>query len=89
MVTIKIPALWRPITQASHVDVSARTVAEALHQLIACYPHLGTRLFNAQKEVNEAIHLFVNSEDVRFRGGLDASLRDGDEVYIVPMISGG
>ena len=89
MVTIKIPALWRPITQASHVDVSARTVAEALHQLIACYPHLGAQLFNTHQEVNEAIHLFVNSEDVRFRGGLAAPLRDGDEVYIVPMISGG
>jgi molybdopterin converting factor small subunit len=26
---------------------------------------------------------------IRFRGGLSASLRDGDTVYIVPLVSGG
>ncbi len=89
MITIKIPALWKPITQVSHVEVQARTVAEALQELIMRYPHLGSQLFTEQKEVNDAIHLFVNNEHIRFHGGLDAPLQDGDEVYIVPMFSGG
>ncbi len=89
MITIKIPALWKPITQASYVEVQARTVAEALRELVTRYPHLGSQLFTEQKEMNDAIHLFVNNEHIRFHGGLDAPLQDGDEVYIVPMFSGG
>ncbi len=88
-VTIKIPALWRPITRTSHVSVEADTVSQALQELVACYPTLRTQLFNAREEVNDAIHLFVNNEAIRFCGGLDAVLHEGDEVYIVPMISGG
>jgi MoaD family protein len=89
MITIKVPALWKPITQASHVEVQACTVADALQELIKRYPHLGSQLFTEEKEVSDAIHLFVNNEHIRFHGGLDAPLHDGDEVYIVPMISGG
>ena len=88
-VTIKIPALWRPITRTCYVSVEANTVNQALQELIGCYPPLKTQLFNAQQEVNDAIHLFVNNEAIRFRGGSDAVLQDGDEIYIVPMISGG
>ncbi len=89
MITIKIPALWKPITRVSHVEVQARTVADALQELSKRYPHLGSQLFTEQKEVNDAIHLFVNNEHIRFHGGLDAPLQDGDEVYIVPIFSGG
>lgn len=88
-VTIKIPALWRPITQTGSVSIEANTVNQALQELAGCYPTLKTQLFTAQQEVNDAIHLFVNDEAIRFHGGLDAPLQDGDEVYIVPMISGG
>ena len=31
----------------------------------------------------------MNQEQVRFQGGLSVPLRDDDEIYIVPMISGG
>jgi sulfur-carrier protein len=89
MVTIKIPALWRPITHESQVTVPACTVIDAVHELATCFPKLNSQLFNDQKEVNDAIHLFVNGEAIRFRGGLSAPLQDGDEIYIVPMISGG
>ncbi len=88
-VTIKIPALWKPIIHAGQVEVQACTVADALQELIVRYPQLGSQLFTEQKEVNNAIHLFVNNEHIRFHGGLDAPLQDGDEVYIVPIFSGG
>ncbi len=77
------------MTQTSHVTMQADTLAEALQQLVACYPRLQAQLFNDQKEVNDTLHLFINDEAIRFRGGLTAPLRDGDEIYIVPMISGG
>ena len=88
-VTIKIPALWRPITRTSHVRVEADTVNQALQELVSCYPQLNAQLFNDQQEVNYTIQLFVNDEAIRFRGGLTAPLQDGDEIYVVSTISGG
>ena len=89
-VTIKIPALWRPAAGgAGQVDLPAGNLADVLHALVEQFPSLGTHLFDEMGEVQNAVNLFVNQEHVRFRGGLSMPLQDGDEVYIVPMISGG
>jgi molybdopterin synthase sulfur carrier subunit len=64
-------------------------VAAALAALAKQFPRLNSQLFNERQEVNEALNLFVNGEHTRFRGGMLAPLQDGDEVYIVPMITGG
>jgi adenylyltransferase/sulfurtransferase len=89
VITIKIPALWRPITGTSHVSLQAETVSAALQALVNCYPQLHAQLFNDRQEVNEGLNLFLNDEHIRYRGGLDAPLHDGDELYIVPLITGG
>jgi MoaD family protein len=89
-VTIKIPALWRSAAGgARQVELTAGSLADVLKALVERFPSLGTHLFNEKGEVQNAINLFVNQEHVRFRGGLSVPLQDGDEVYIVPMISGG
>jgi molybdopterin synthase sulfur carrier subunit len=89
-VTIRIPALWRSAAGgALQVELPTGNLADVLNALVERLPSLGTQLFDERGEVRSAINLFVNQEHVRFRGGLSAPLQDGDEVYIVPMISGG
>jgi molybdopterin converting factor small subunit len=89
MVTIRIPALWRSVVGAPQVEVEADDVEGALHALTARCPSLADCLFDAHGRPNKSLHLFVNREALRYHGDLSARLRDGDEVYIVPMISGG
>jgi MoaD family protein len=89
MITIKIPALWRPVIGASHVELHANRVCDALDMLVQQFPQLRAQLFDEKGDVHEILNLFVNNEHIRFRGGLAAPLSDGDEVYIVPMITGG
>ena len=89
-ITIKVPALWRPLSGGcSRIALQANTVAEALRELIKQYPQLDSQLFNERREVSEALNLFVNQEHIRYRGGLTAPLQDGDEVYIVQVFTGG
>jgi molybdopterin converting factor small subunit len=33
--------------------------------------------------------VYVNDEDVRFLGGLDAPVSDGDQVVVLPAVAGG
>ena len=35
------------------------------------------------------INVYINDEDVRFLGGLDSQLKDGDSVTILPAVAGG
>ena len=35
------------------------------------------------------VNIYINDEDVRFQGGLDAKLNSGDEVTILPAVAGG
>jgi molybdopterin converting factor small subunit len=60
-----------------------------LAALVAGYPQLNAQLFDDDGRLHNGLELFVNREAIRFRGGWQAALNDGDEIYIVPMISGG
>ena len=48
------------------IEVQACAAADTLQELITRYPYLRSQLFTEQKEVNDAIHLFVNNEHIRF-----------------------
>lgn len=89
MVFIRIPALWRSVVGEPQVEVEAQTIDAALRALVARCPGLKVQLFDAHGRLHPGLHLFVNQEAIRFHGGLSAALNDGDEIYIVPMISGG
>jgi molybdopterin converting factor small subunit len=35
------------------------------------------------------VNVYVNDEDVRFTGGLETALSDGDQVVVLPAVAGG
>ena len=35
------------------------------------------------------MNVYVNDEDVRFMGGLETALKDGDTVTVLPAVAGG
>ncbi len=35
------------------------------------------------------MNVYVNDEDVRFTGGLETALNDGDQVVVLPAVAGG
>ncbi len=89
MITIRIPALWRATVGAKQVDVEAADVQAALDALIVRCPRLAGQLFDQAGRLHNGLNVFVNRESIRYRGNVSAKLHDGDEIYIVPMISGG
>ncbi len=74
---------------ADRVEVEARTVREALEALRAQYPQLVEHVLAPDGTVHPGVNLFVGEEDVRGLGGLDAPLRPGEELTILPALSGG
>ena len=47
------------------------------------------RVLNDDGTPRSLINIYINGKNAKFSGGLDASLKDGDEVYILPAVAGG
>ena len=91
-ITFYIPGPLRPHTGGLHkveIDVSGSTVAEALAALWQVYPGLRDRILTEQGEVRQHVNVFVGDENIRYCGGLAATLLDGGSITLVPAVSGG
>ena len=40
-------------------------------------------------DLRRFVNVYINDEDVRFMGGLEAELSDGDQVVVLPAVAGG
>ena len=89
-VTIHLPtALRKYCGGAADVPVSAATVRDALHELQNAQPALYVNLCDETGKVRRHLNVFVNSDHMRDRDGLETPLRDGDVVTILAAVSGG
>ncbi len=88
-VTVSIPTILRTHTDgAKSVEASGKTVAEVIDDLDAKYGGIKERLVKDDK-LHRFVNVYVNDEDVRFAGGLDAEVADGDTMTILPAVAGG
>jgi len=90
MIKVRIPTPLRPLTRGQgEVEAKASSIAEMIDNLNAAHPGLKDRLCDEKGELRRFVNIYVNEEDIRFLTGKDTSLKDGDEVSIVPAIAGG
>ena len=89
-VIIEIPTAFRRFTEgAPKIECTAVTVAGALNDLTAKFPALGKHVRDDQGQIRQFLNVYLNEEDIRFLQGKRTSVKDGDEVSIVPAIAGG
>jgi sulfur-carrier protein len=65
------------------------SIGAALSLLWAEYPAVRDRVMTERGDVRPHINIFVDGENIRASGGLDAPVRDGAEIMLLPAISGG
>jgi MoaD family protein len=88
-VTVSIPTILRTHTGGEKaVEASGATVAEVIDDLDARHGGIKTRLVK-EGSLHRFVNVYVNDEDVRFAGGLEAKVSDGDTVTILPAVAGG
>jgi sulfur-carrier protein len=89
-IEVRIPTILRTYTGgAKSVEGTGDTIADLLTDLDTRYPGLRARLITAEGGLHRFVNVYVNDEDVRFLGALDAKLNDGDSVTILPAVAGG
>jgi len=89
-IEVRIPTILRTYTGgAKAVEGSGDTLADLINDLDAKHPGVRGRLITPEGALHRFVNIYVNDEDVRFVGGLDAKLNDGDNVTILPAVAGG
>ena len=89
-VTIFVPGPLREYCAgARQLESSAASVRLALHELERNHPSLYRNVCDETGAVRRHINIFVNESHMRDREGLDTALVPGDEVIILPSVSGG
>lgn len=72
------------------VNLSAMTLLEAFNKISA---ELGDefkrRVLNPDGSPRSLINIYINGKNMRFSGGMEATLKDGDEIYVLPAVAGG
>ena len=89
MATVSIPTILRSHTGGEKsVEAKGGTVAEVIDDLDSRHSGLRDRLIT-NGSLHRFVNVYVNDEDVRFAGGLDAPVKDSSTVTILPAVAGG
>jgi sulfur-carrier protein len=87
-VEVRIPTILRTYTGgAKAVEGDGATLAQVIDDVEGRYPGLKARLIE-ESGLRRFVNVYVNDEDVRFTGGLDAPTTDGDVVVVLPAFAG-
>ena len=92
-VEVRIPTILRPYTgDQKSVEANGASLSALIDDLESNHPGIKERLVEAKDgsvDLRRFVNVYVNDEDVRFLGGLDAPVADGDQVVVLPAVAGG
>ena len=96
-IEVRIPTILRTYTDgAKSVEVAVEgaggTLSALIDDLEGNHPGIKDRLVEDKSgsiDLRRFVNVYINDEDVRFMGGLDAELSDGDQVVVLPAVAGG
>ena len=89
-VTLQLPAvLSRLAGGARALPAEGGTLGDVVGDVSRRFPALAPRLRDEQGELYPFVTIYLNDEDVRFLGGFEAAVKDGDVVTVVPALVGG
>ena len=89
-IEVRIPTILRTYTGGEKaVSGAGATLTALLDDLDSRHTGLRGRLITDEGALHRFVNVYVNDEDVRFLGGLDTQLSDGDSVTVLPAVAGG
>lgn len=89
-IAVRLPTVLRPAAggQAT-VEAEGATVGEVFSDLVRQHPGLKTQLLTDGGELHRHLNVFLNDDDIRYLGRLDAKVGDSDTLTLMPAVAGG
>ncbi len=77
---------------ASTIDVpltGSATMADVVAHLEKAHPGVHARILDERGAVRRHVNVFVGEESIRLTGVLATPVAPGDEIWVIPAVSGG
>jgi molybdopterin converting factor small subunit len=88
-IEVRIPTILRTYTDGQKaVEGNGNTLAELFADLETRHAGVQARIVDGG-ELRRFVNVYLNDEDVRFLGGLETPVDDGDVVVVLPAVAGG
>ena len=89
-VEVRLPNILRLAAggQAS-VTSDGATVGEVFQDLVRQFPELGPQVLGADGGLHRHLNVFLNDDDIRYLGRLDAKVGADDTITLMPAVAGG
>jgi molybdopterin converting factor small subunit len=92
-IEVRIPTILRTYTaDQKAVHASGDSLSALIDDVESNHPGIKDRLVETKDgavDLRRFVNVYVNDEDVRFLGGLEAPVSDGDQVVVLPAVAGG
>ncbi len=88
---VVIPAVMASATGGDRaIDITGETVEQVVSALSTKYGEpFQRRVLDAEGKPRSVLNLYVNGKNVKFLSNLQTQLGDGDELMLLPAVSGG
>ena len=89
-VAVRLPTVLRSAAggQAT-VSAEGATVGEVFEDLVRQHPGLRSQLLTDEGELHRHLNVFLNDDDIRYLGKLEAKVGDSDTLTLMPAVAGG
>ena len=89
-ITVRIPTVMRNHTESkATVECSGSSIKEVLDDLLSQYAGLSDVIYDSEVSLHKYVNIYVADDDIRYIGGLEAPVKDGDDVTLLPAVAGG
>ncbi len=68
---------------------SNATIDDLIDLVDQQFPGFKSVVCNEQSEIADHINLYVNGDNIRYLGGLDTELKEGDSINVIPAAAAG
>lgn len=90
MSVVRVPAVLRAATGGeATVKVSGGTIGEVFQDLVEQYPGLRSQVLSDDGSPHRHLNVFLNDDDIRYLGRLDAKVGEDDTITLMPAVAGG
>lgn len=81
--------LQKHVNGNKEVEVQGDNISELLDDLEGQFPGFLRQLMDDKGELHQFVNIYLNDEDIRYIGGIDTAVKDGDMIDILPALAGG
>ena len=89
-INVRITAVLQKLTNGQkQVQATGETVGDVLEDVEARFPGFKGQVYGEDGKLHRFVNIYMNDEDIRYMGGVDAGVKPGDVLDVLPALAGG